>query len=63
MSTISEWHDQDSGAWALKTAEWLRQGRVAAIDLKHLVEELTAWRSTPDASFTGGSEFSWLIGG
>ncbi len=40
MSTISEWHDQDSGAWALRNAECLQQGQLAAIDLKHLVEEL-----------------------
>lgn len=40
MSTISEWHNQDSGAWTLKSAEWLQQGQLAAIDLEHLVEEL-----------------------
>ena len=40
MSTITELYDQDYCAWALKNAELLRQGRLAEIDLAHVVEEL-----------------------
>jgi len=40
MSTITELYDQDYCAWALKNAELLRQGRLAEIDLEHVVEEL-----------------------
>ena len=40
MITITELYDQDYCAWALKNAELLRQGRLAEIDLEHVVEEL-----------------------
>lgn len=33
-------HDRDMHAWATQNAEWLRQGRLADIDITHIAEEL-----------------------
>jgi hypothetical protein len=39
MSTLDS-HDQDFYAWAMKSAESLRQGRIADLDIEHLAEEI-----------------------
>jgi hypothetical protein len=40
MSLLRNLYDQDYSAWAAQTAELLRQGRFAELDVEHLVEEL-----------------------
>jgi hypothetical protein len=41
MQDLSRLYDQDYAAWAERTAELLRDGRFAELDVEHLIEELS----------------------
>lgn len=41
MQDLSRLYDQDYAAWAERTAQLLRDGRFAELDVEHLIEELS----------------------
>jgi hypothetical protein len=41
MQDLNRLYDQDYAAWAQRTAELLRAGRFAELDVEHLIEELS----------------------